>query len=148
MTRRDFEESSRRILRKDAILSRSELDAWTRSRDWLASQVLGEDGAPSRRRSPRARLTVPVHVAGIGNALTEDLGFQGLSLRAKHQLDVRAGQEQSVRVSILGRSIYATARVVWSDDLRMGLAITAIHPTDEYALQAVVCVQHLECWPD
>jgi len=148
MTKQDFEERSHRIIRKDAVLSESELDAWTRSRDWLASQVLRVNGEPSRRQSPRARLSVPVHVAGIGNAVTEDLGFRGLSLMAKHQLDVRAGQEQSLRVSILGRSIYATARVIWSDDLRMGLAIIAIHPSDEYALQAAVCVQHLECWPD
>lgn len=148
MTRKEFEEKSRRILSKDGAVSKDEFEMWVRGRDWLASRLVEADLGPGRRRYPRAKLSVPAHVAGIGNAITEDIGFRGLSLRAKNLPALRSGEEQSVRVSILGRSIYATARVVWSDDVRMGLSIIAIHPADEYALQAAVCVQHLEHWAE
>ncbi len=148
MTKKEFEDQSRRLLSQDADISSDDLAKWVLGRDWLAKRIIRDDQNPSRRRYPRAKLALPAHIAGIGNALTEDIGFRGMALWARRLPRLRTGEEQSVRVSILGRSIYATATVVWADAAasRLGLSITAIHPSDELALQAAVCVQHIDRW--
>lgn len=148
LTRQNFEDTSHRILSEEASVSPSELSVWMRGRDWLAKRLIGDDPRPGRRRYPRAKVSIPAHIAGIGNAVTEDISFRGMALRAAKLPKIRSGEEQSIRLSILGRSIYAIGTVVWFDASRLGLSISAIHPSDELALQAAVCAQHLDRWID
>lgn len=145
--RGDFAEKNRRLLQGDAI-SEPDLAAWMRGRDWLAERVVEEDAGPARRHSPRLRLALTAHIAGVGGAVTDDLGFAGLSLRSLRPPPLHRGEEASVRLSLLGRSIYLLGRVAWLGDDRLGIALGAAHPDDERALQAAVCNGHLDRWEE
>jgi hypothetical protein len=145
IARTEFAEKNRRILQGDPVSEREILD-WQRGRDWLAERVSGSEGGPARRRSPRLRLVLTAHIAGVGGAITDDLGFFGMSLRPLRAPSLHRGEEASVRVSLLGRSIYLLGRVAWLGDDRLGLALGAAHPADERALQAAVCNGHLDRW--
>ncbi len=146
ITRREFEEKNRRMIVGARDLPDADLFAWQRGRDWLAERVAGDPGSLGRRRSPRLRLTLPVHIAGVGGGTTDDLGFYGLALRPRDGPALRPGDDASVRVVLLGRSIYAIARVAWMDSERVGLVLSAIHPGDARALQAAVCDGLLDLW--
>ncbi len=145
--RAEFAEKNRRLLQGDPVSERELLD-WLRGRDWLAERVSGSEASPARRRSPRLRLALTAHIAGVGGAVTDDLGFFGMSLRPRRASSLHRGEEASVRVSLLGRSIYLLGKVVWLGDDRLGLALGAAHPDDERALQAAVCNGHLDCWDE
>jgi hypothetical protein len=143
----EFVEKNRLLLQGEAI-SEGDLLAWARGRDWLAERVTGDETGPARRRSPRLRLALTAHIAGVGRAVTDDLGFSGMSLRPLRAPPFRRGEEASVRLSLLGRSIYVLGRVVWLGDDRLGIALGAAHPDDERALQAAVCNGHLDRWEE
>ena len=148
LSRRDFEERTRRIIAGDATLAESELAGWELGRDWLAWRLTqGEVGA-ARRRSPRLKLSLSGHIAGTGGALTEDLGFHGLSLRPLRPPRIAEGDEASVRITLAGRSIYLLGKVVWLAEGRVGVALGSAHPSDERALQAAVCSGFLDRFSD
>jgi hypothetical protein len=84
----------------------------------------------------------------VGGAVTDDLGFQGMSLRPLRAPSLHRGEEASVRVSLLGRSIYLLGKVVWLGQDRLGITLDAAHPADERALQAAVCNGHLDRWQE
>jgi hypothetical protein len=142
----EFEYRNRQVIRDAAGLAPSDLEEWNRARDWLASRVLGSEPELSQRKAPRARLVLPAHVAGLGPTMTENVGFRGLLVRTMKQHRLKSGDEVSVRVTLLGRSIYALAEVAWVDRMRIGLRITSIHPSDERALEATVCEQLTDHW--
>jgi len=141
----EFAEKNRRLLQGDPV-PEGDLLAWKRGRDWLAGRVSERDSGPARRRSPRLRLALTAHIAGVGGAVTDDLGFFGMSLRPLRAPLLHRGDEASVRLSLLGRSIYLLGKVVWLEDDRIGIALGAAHPDDERALQAAVCNGHLDRW--
>jgi hypothetical protein len=143
--RGEFAEQNRRLLQGDEITD-DEILAWTRGRDWLAGHVAVDEAGLARRRSPRLRLALDAHIAGVGGAVTDDLGFHGMSLRPRRRPSLHQGEEASVRVSLLGRSIYVLGTVIWLGGDRVGLALEAAHPDDERALQAAVCNGHLDRW--
>jgi hypothetical protein len=147
VTRTEFEERNRRFLAGDPSLTDADVHAWERGRDWLAERLVEERPGLPKRRSPRLRLSLLAHIGGVGAAVTEDLGFFGLGLKSKRQPDLSPGEEASVRISLLGRSIYLLGRVAWAADERVGIAIGAAHPSDERAIQAAVCNGLLERWP-
>ncbi len=147
ITRREFEEKNRRVLAGARDLPESELFAWQRGRDWLVERTQpAPEADPHRRRSPRLPLQLSAHIAGIGSATTADIGFHGLGLLPARGGPLQQGEEASVRVTLVGRSIYAIGRVVWTDATRVGLALEAIHPSDARALQAAVCNGLLNHW--
>jgi hypothetical protein len=145
--RGEFAEKNRLLLQGDAM-PEGDLLAWTRGRDWLAERVTEQESGPARRRSPRLRLVLNAHIAGVGGAVTDDLGFRGMSLRPLRAPSLHRGEEASVRVSLLGRSIYLLGKVVWLGEDRLGIALDAAHPADERALQAAVCNGHLDRWQE
>lgn len=140
----EFEEKNRRVQLGDAVPD-LDLDAWRLGRDWLAARSMRK--APGlKRKTPRVNLAAPAHLAGVGPAVTENLGFRGIALRAGRRGGLVPGEEASVRLQLGGRSIYALGKVVWAGDGRIGIAIESIHPEDERALQAAVCGRLLEHW--
>jgi len=148
LSRRAFEERTRRLIAGDATLTESEVAGWDLARDWLAWRLTeGEVGA-ARRRSPRLKLSLSGHIAGTGGAFTEDLGFFGLSLKPLRPPRLGEGDEASVRLTLAGRSIYLLGKVVWLDRHRIGVALGSAHPRDERALQATVCSGFLDRFED
>ena len=148
LSRRTFEDRTRRLIAGDTTMPDSELAGWELGRDWLAWRLTqGEVGA-ARRRSPRLKMALSGHIAGTGGAFTEDLGFHGLSLRPLRPPRLGAGDEASVRLTLAGRSIYLLGKVVWLGQGRLGVALGSAHPSDERALQAAVCSGYLDRFPD
>jgi hypothetical protein len=145
LSRAEFEEKNRRILAGDPLPDR-EVRTWELGRDWLAELLAEELPGQVRRRSPRARVSVLAYLAGVGGAITEDLGFFGLGLRSKQEAGLRRGTEASVRLTLFGRSVYVLGRVAWAQEDRLGLAIGAAHPDDQRAIQAAVCNRLLDRW--
>ncbi len=82
----------------------------------------------------------------MGRAVTDDVGFWGMRLLADRPPRLVQGDEASVRLNLVGRSIYVLGRVVWVDRGRVGLALDSAHPADERALQAAVCGGLLARW--
>ncbi len=146
MSRSDFEEKNRRLLMGQGFLPEAEVSAWERGRDWLARQATASENAPARRRSPRLQISLAAHIAGVGRAVTDDVGFGGMRLLSDKVPRLARGDEASVRISLVGRSIYLLGRVVWIGGGRVGLALDAAHPADERALQAAVCNGLLDRW--
>lgn len=146
LSRDEFAEKNRSLIAGDRSLAEGEVAAWERGRDWLCRTVVGDDPPPGRRRWPRRRISLPAHIAGVGDAFTDDIGFAGMALRSPRPSAFRPGEEASVRLNLGGRSIYALGKVVWTTAARVGLAIVAIHPADQRALEATVCDGLLEQW--
>ena len=148
LSRRDFEEHTRRLIAGDTTLAESEVASWELGRDWLAWRLTQGETGSARRRSPRLKLSLSGHIAGTGGAFTEDLGFHGLSLRPLRPPRLGEGDEASVRITLAGRSLYLLGKVVWLGQGRIGVALGSAHPRDERALQAVVCSGYLEHFSD
>ncbi len=148
LSRRAFEERTRRLIAGDPTLAESEVAGWELGRDWLAWRLTQDEVGGLRRRSPRLKLSLSGHIAGTGGAFTEDLGFYGLSLRPLRPTRLGEGDEASVRITLGGRSIYLIGKVVWLANDRMGVALDAAHPNDERALQAAVCAGYLDRFSD
>lgn len=146
LSRPEFEERNRRLIQGDRTLSDPELAQWTLGRDWLAWYLAEKDAGPARRRWPRLRMALSGHIAGVGGAITDDLGFFGMGLRPLRPAQLARGEEASVRLVLAGRSIYVLGKVVWLEGDRLGLALGAAHPSDERALQAAVCNGLLDRW--
>jgi hypothetical protein len=146
MSRSEFEEKNRRLLMGDGFLPEVDISAWQRGRDWLAQRATESEKAAPRRRSPRLQISLTAHIAGVGRAVTDDVGFWGMRLLADKMPRLVQGDEASVRLNLAGRSIYVLGRVVWVDRGRVGLSLDAAHPADERALQAAVCNGLLDRW--
>ena len=146
MSRVEFEEKNRRLLMGHGMLPEVDIFAWERGRDWLAQQSIERKPGLEKRRSPRLRLALTAHIAGVGRAVTDDIGFGGMRLQLDKQVPLMRGTEASVRVDLAGRSIYILGQVVWTDKSRVGMALRAAHPADERALQAAVCNGFLDRW--
>ena len=146
ISRKEFEEKNRRIARAVSEVPAVDIEMWQRGRDWLATQALGDDPAGPRRNSPRVQISIQAHLAGVGPVTTENVSFNGLAIHAGRYHGLLPGDETSVRVAMNGRSVYALARVAWTEEQRVGIAFTAIHPTDERSLQAAVCDRLLAHW--
>ena len=148
LSRQEFEACNRRLIAGERNLTEAEISGWEQGRDWIAWRLGADEVAPARRRSPRLRLALSGHIAGVGGAFTDDLGFHGLGLRAIKPPRLERGEEASVRLTLAGRSIYILGKVVWLALDRVGLALGAVHPDDERALQATVCNGFLDRWVD
>lgn len=148
LSRRDFADRTRRILAGDHTLSPAEVAGWELGRDWLAWRLTEGEVGSARRRSPRLKLALAGHIAGTGGAVTDDLGFFGLSLKPLKPPRLGEGDEASVRLTLAGRSIYLLGKVVWLRLDRLGLALGAAHPSDERALQAAVCNGFIDHFAD
>jgi len=148
LSRREFEERTRRLIAGDATLTDGEVAGWELGRDWLAWRLTEREVGTARRRSPRLKLSLSGHIAGTGGAFTDDLGFFGLSLRPLRPPRLGEGDEASVRLTLAGRSIYLLGKVVWLGRDRLGLALSSAHPSDERALQAAVCSGFLQHFVD
>jgi hypothetical protein len=146
MSRSEFEEKNRRLLMGHGFLPEIDVFAWERGRDWLAHRTAEHRPGMEKRRSPRLRLSLTAHIAGVGRAVTDDIGFGGMRLQLDKQAPLTEGSEASVRLDLAGRSIYVLGQVVWTDDSRVGMALRAAHPADERALQAAVCSGLLDRW--
>ncbi len=148
LSRSEFEEKNRRLLVGETSLLDADVSAWQRGRDWLAHRAEERGEGPVRRRSPRLRLALTAHIAGVGRGVTDDVGFGGMRLLLDKLPKLRAGDEASVRLNLVGRSVYVLGRVIWTEGDRVGLALDAAHPSDERALQAAVCNGLLDRWDD
>ncbi len=146
ISRFEFEEKNRRLLVGDASLAEADLLAWQDGRDWLAQQAIEKREGRIQRRSPRAPLQLTAHIGGVGRAVTEDVGFWGMRLVSNNPLQLGRGEEVSVRLHLVGRSVYVLGKVVWTDRNKLGLSLGAAHPADERALQAAVCADLLHRW--
>ncbi|HTP50603.1 MAG TPA: PilZ domain-containing protein [Anaeromyxobacteraceae bacterium] len=145
MTREEFDEKNRRLLAGDRWLAEEDIKSWEAGRDWLLGQLTQDDGFLLRRRFPRLRLELPAHIAGVGRAVTDDIGFSGVRLAPSVPLTaLREGDEASVRLSLFGRSIYVLGRVRWLGPMHLGVALDSVHPADERALQAAVLAGYLD----
>lgn len=145
LSRDEFDEKNRRLLAGDRWLGEEDIKNWEAARDWLVEQLTQDNGFLLRRRSPRLRLELPAHIAGVGRAVTEDIGFLGVGLAPSvSQMTLKEGDEASVRLSLFGRSIYVLGRVRWLGPRHLGVALDSIHPSDERALQAAVLAGYLD----
>ena len=145
ISREEFDDKNRRLLAGDRWLGEEDIKAWEAARDWLVDQLTQDDGGLVRRRFPRLRLELPAHIAGVGRAVTADIGFSGVRLAASVPLvSLKEGDEASVRLSLFGRSIYVLGRVRWLGPQRLGVALDSVHPADERALQAAVLAGYLD----
>ncbi len=127
-------------------LSETDVAAWQRGRDWLARQDAETSEGLVRRGSPRVHLALTAHVGGVGPAVTDDVGFGGMRLVSDNLPRLKSGDEVTVRVYLVGRSIYLLGRVAWMDRDRVGIAVGASPPAAERALQAAVCNGLLHRW--
>ncbi len=145
MSRDEFDEKNRRLLAGDRWLGEADIKTWEQARDWLVEQLSLDDGFLLRRRFPRLRLELPAHIAGVGRAVTDDIGFLGVRLAPSVPLTaLKEGDEASVRLSLFGRSIYVLGRVRWLGPQHLGVALDSVHPSDERALQAAVLSGYLD----
>jgi hypothetical protein len=141
ITREEFDEKNRRLLAGDRWLGEADIRAWERARDWLVDRLSEDEAFMVRRRSPRVRMELPAHIAGVGRAVTGDVGFAGVRLAPSPETpmaSLREGDETSVRLSLFGRSIYVLGRVRWLGPDQLGVALDSVHPADERAIQAAV----------
>ena len=145
LSREEFDDKNRRLLAGDRWLGEADIKSWEAARDWLVEQLTRDDGFLLRRRTPRLRLELPAHIAGVGRAVTDDIGFSGVRLASSVPLAaLREGDEASVRLSLFGRSIYVLGRVRWLGTQQLGVALDSVHPADERALQAAVLAGYLD----
>ncbi len=145
MSRSEFEEKNRLLLAGEVDLLDADLFAWKRGRDWLARQI-AHTSEGQARRSPRLQLALAAHVGGLGRAVTEDVGLEGMRLLPDNVPRLNSGCGLSVRLNLVGRTVIVLGSVVWTDRGRIGLALDATHQADELALQAVVCDGLLHRW--
>jgi len=141
LSREEFDEKNRRLIAGDRWLGEADIRAWERARDWLVERLSEDETFMVRRRSPRLRMELPAHIAGVGRAVTGDVGFSGVRLAASPAAPItalREGDETSVRLSLFGRSIYVLGRVRWLGPDQLGVALDSVHPADQRAIQAAV----------
>ena len=140
ISREEFDEKNRRLIAGDRWLAEADIRAWERARDWLVERLSEDESFLVRRRSPRVRMELPAHIAGVGRAVTGDVGFAGVRLAAGESpiSSLKEGDEASVRLSLFGRSIYLLGRVRWLAPDQLGVALDSIHPADQRAIQAAV----------
>jgi hypothetical protein len=140
LSREEFDEKNRRLIAGDRWLGEADIRAWERARDWLVERLASDETFLVRRRSPRLRMELPAHIAGVGRAVTGDVGFSGVRLSAGDApiAALKEGDEASVRLSLFGRSIYVLGRVRWLAPDQLGVALDSIHPADQRAIQAAV----------
>jgi len=145
ISREAFDDKNRRLIAGDRWLGDQDIRDWEQARDWLVGKLAEDESFLVRRRSPRLRIELPAHIAGVGRAVTGDVGFSGVRLAAATpQATLKEGDEASVRLSLFGRSIYLLGRVRWLADKELGVALDSIHPADARAIQAAVLSGYLD----